>query len=452
MFKNLDKVFKFTFRNQVKTKGYLGFTIFMAILLLLVPTGIMLLVDKSGDKEEELKPCGADRVYVVNESTPDTDYNMFNSLGIDGYTDIQYSNSETVEDALDTIAERGEKTSLVLQFSVEDDVIADRIIVPEESDIDEDTAENLYKFLDEGGQMVSVISSGISFADLQEAGLQTEVDVYNSEGYTSGQSLMDDEAAAQNQIKDSMLPIFRYLLIIISIIVIYTMVIVYGNGINQNVVMEKSSKLMDTMLVSIQPQALITGKMIGVLSAAIIQILVWTFSALIGVVGGIKVMDMIHPGTSNIVLKFLKSFGELGLFKPVNIIIAVLALLLGIVLYASLSAMSGAISNSREEAAANQSVFIIIVLASFYLVMFFGLKKEAATWLYLIPFTSTMVLPAGICTGTVSTTVGLGAILIMLVTSIIFLVLAGKLYVMMSLYKGNKVNLRKAFKMLFQKA
>ena len=80
------------------------------------------------------------------------------------------------------------------------------------------------------------------------------------------------------------------------------------------------------------------------------------------------------------------------------------------------------------------------------------MKADVATWLYLLPFTSTMILPAGICTGTVSTTLGLVSILIMLAVPILFLILAGTLYVMMSLYKGNKVNLRKAFKMLFSKA
>ena len=453
MFKNLDKVFKFTFKNQVTTSGYRSVTIIFAIILLLAPVAVMLLVDKFGgdDKEEAIKPCGADRVYVINEATPNTDYNMLNSLGTEGYTDIKYSNCGSVEEALETVAERGETKSLILQISVEDDVIADRIIVPKGSDIDEDTARNFERFLDDGGEMVTVIASGIELTDLQEVGLQTEVDVYSSEGYSAGESLNSKEAE-QQQNNEAMVPIFRYMLIILSLVVIYMMVLTYGNGINQNVVMEKSSKLMDTMLVSIQPQALITGKMAGVLLAAILQIMTWIVATLIGVIGGVKVMDILHPGTSNVILAFIKSFNKLNLFKPVNIIIAVFSLLLGIVMFSSLSAMSGAISNTKEEASANQSVFVILVLASFYLVLFFGMKADVATWLYLLPFTSTMILPAGICTGTVSTTLGLVSILIMLAVTILFLILAGKLYVMMSLYKGNKVNLRKAFKMLFSKA
>ena len=142
----------------------------------------------------------------------------------------------------------------------------------------------------------------------------------------------------------------------------------------------------------------------------------------------------------------------MGLFRPVNILIAILALIFGIIFYASISAICGAISGTKEEAASNQSIFVIALLVSFYVVMFGAFKTTDVSYaMYLIPFTGSMVLPAGICAGTIPTYIGAISLAIMIVATVLLVILAGKLYTMMALYKGNKVNLRKAFKMLMNK-
>lgn len=452
MFKNLDKVFKFTFKNQINTGGYKGATIGTAIFLLLLPVIILLIIDKVSGGEDALKPCGADRVYVVNDATPDADYNVLNMLGVEGYTDIQYSNAKTVDEAMNLISDRKETTSLIMEFQVNEDEVDERIIIPENSSIEEDDAKQLDKFLDEGGQMVTIVASGISITELTEMGMKTETDIFNNKGYASNESLLNDDEIAEKQLNSEILPVFNMILIFLSIMVVYMMVLVYGSGINQSVVMEKSSKLMDTMLVSIQPQALITGKLLGVLGAAFLQIIAWVVSLIVGVIAGVKVIDVMHPEANFSALTFIKSFNELNLFRPLNVIIGVLALLFGILFYSSFSAIAGSISSTKEEAQSNQGIFVMILVVSFYLVLFFGLKQDIATWLYILPLTSAMVLPAGICTGTVSIGIATVGLLILIVTSAILLILAGKLYVMMSLYKGNKVNIGKSLKMLAGKA
>ena len=452
MFKNLDKVFKFTFKNQINTGGYKGATIGTAIFLLLLPVIILLIIDKVSGGEDALKPCGADRVYVVNDATPDADYNVLNMLGVEGYTDIQYSNAKTVDEAMNLISDRKETTSLIMEFQVNEDEVDERIIIPENSSIEEDDAKQLDKFLDEGGQMVTIVASGISVTELTEMGMKTETDIFNNKGYASNESLLNDDEIAEKQLNSEILLVFNMILIFLSIMVVYMMVLVYGSGINQSVVMEKSSKLMDTMLVSIQPQALITGKLLGVLGAAFLQIIAWVVSLIVGVIAGVKVIDVMHPEANFSALTFIKSFNELNLFRPLNVIIGVLALLFGILFYSSFSAIAGSISSTKEEAQSNQGIFVMILVVSFYLVLFFGLKQDIATWLYILPLTSAMVLPAGICTGTVSIGLATVGLLILIVTSAILLILAGKLYVMMSLYKGNKVNIGKALKMLAGKA
>ncbi len=162
-----------------------------------------------------------------------------------------------------------------------------------------------------------------------------------------------------------------------------------------------------------------------------------------------KAVEIMNPDTKNMVVTFFNNFDTMGLFRPVSVVIAILTLLFGIIFYSSIATICGAISSTKEEAASNQGLFIMVLIVSFYFVLFAGLKGEdVATWMYIVPCTSAMVLPAGVCSGTVSTAIAAIGLLVMIITTVMLVILAGKLYTMMALYKGNKVNISKAMKML----
>ena len=453
MFKNFSKVFKFTFKNQVEPKGYRNLTIIMSIILLIAPVLIFLLVNYvNKDKKDPLKPCNADKVYVVNDAAPDADYSILNMMNVDGYTAIFYTNADSVEDALKSISDNGEKKSLILQFKVEDNTVMSRVVLPKDSEIEEDDAKNLDKFIEQNGSFVSILASGIDMQDITAVAMRTDHDIYKASGYEAGTSIYDDEAALNEHMNNDIKPIFAMILTYLIAMVMYFIIIYYGNGITQNIVLEKSSKLMDTMLISVKPEAMIFGKMLAVLSAALLQFFSWVVSLALGVLIAVKTMGIMYPDNDMKALTFIKGFKDMGLFKPVNVMIGILVLIFGIIFYAAISAICGAISSTKEEAASNQSVFVIVLLISFYAVLFGGLKvNDVSNVLFMIPCTGAMVLPAGVCAGTVSTGIAAISLAIMIVTTILLVILAGRLYKMMALYKGNKVNLSKALKMLFSR-
>ncbi len=449
MFKNYDKVFKFTFKNQVTTKGYKSLTIGLAIFLFVVPILIAFIYGKvnSDEEEEGIKECGAEKIYVVNEIAPDADYSVLNMLGIENYTDIKYVNSESVEKALADIKDNNEENVFVLQITDNEDSYSSRIIIPEGEVISEELAGNYNDFIDETGNVFAVISSGVSAQDLVALQITVESDTYKADGYKSGTSLSEDSEAAQEDMNNKIKEGVSLALVFISVMFLYMIIIVYGNGIMQSIVLEKSSKLMDTMLLSVKPEAMILGKMLGMLGAAFLQIFSWIAAAVVGCIIAVKMLAGM-VGSDNVVQGFVNSFGELNLFRPVNVIIAVLVLIFGIIVYTSLTAICGAISSTKEEAASNQMLFVVILLISFYAVIIKGMSGELPVYLSVIPFTAAMVLPAKICTGTVSVGIAALGLGIMILTTVVFLIVAGKLYKMLALYKGNTIKIGKALKML----
>ncbi|MBR4514569.1 MAG: ABC transporter permease [Lachnospiraceae bacterium] len=455
MFKRFSNVFGFTFNNQVKSGGYKALTIIVTLLLIVVPIAIFTIVAMNvSDEEDGLKPCGADKIYVANEYSPNADYEALNQLGVKGYDKLTYIKIATPAEAFTTIKNAGETTSLVLYIYKEEGGLNAKVLIPNDSAILKDDANNLKDFLSEQNFLFTVYASGVSLSDLSKLSFNIETEVYSTAGYADNKSIYDSDSEALDEKNNKdILTVFNMILIYVTIMVVYFVVLYYGNSISQTVVMEKSSKLMDTMLVSVSPNSLIFGKMLGVLAAGFIQFFAWVAGAAVGIIAGVKCYEAIAPDNSSMIITFFKSFGKMGLFTIGDILIAVLMLIFGIVFYCSLSAIGGSISSTKEEAAANQGVFVMLLVISFYAVLILGSNTtDVPTWLYLFPGTSAMMLPAAVCTGMISPLLALAGLGITVVCTLLLLLLAGKLYTMMALYSGKKLNIGSALKMVFSKS
>lgn len=72
----------------------------------------------------------------------------------------------------------------------------------------------------------------------------------------------------------------------------------------------------------------------------------------------------------------------------------------------------------------------------------------AAAWMDWVPFTAILVTPGRLLLGELSPVQGLISLLVVLAFSCLVLFLAGKVYRMMALYKGNPPTPAKLFRML----
>ena len=448
MFKNFDKVFKFTFKNQAKTKSYITLTVTLALIFLILPGLIMFLVDYFKKKDEGVKDSGVKYVYVVNPDAPDADYNILNMLGTEYYEDIKYMNVETVDEALDYAA--GSQDTIVLEFYEKDNELCAGIILPNDSNISTKEAGYFNDFIDENEQFISIFASGISMQELMQLSQQTESEIYSAKGYEAGKSLNDDANASEDIAAKAFKPIFSYIIIFVSMMILYIMIASYGGGVSNCVVLEKSSKLMDTMLISVKPEALVFGKLLGIVSAGLLQLFIWIISIAVGFFAGFAILE--SRGSGLPIQAFFKMMSGLGLFSVPKIILAIITIIFGILLYCSLSCFAGAISKNREEAASNNTIFMMVLLASFYIVFFFGLSSAGEglpLWMMFVPPVAAMVLPAALCLGTISFGAGALAVALLVGIAIAVTITSGRLYKMMSLYKGNNVKIGKALKMLF---
>ena len=125
-----------------------------------------------------------------------------------------------------------------------------------------------------------------------------------------------------------------------SLMLLYFLVLLYGQSTAASVILEKTSKLMDLFLVSVEPTAMVLGKVLATALAGLLQLAVWAA----GLAGGFAIGGAVvrQTGVTLPLLEVLRGAGRLtGLFSVPAMLEAAGLLLAGFLLYCSLSAIGG---------------------------------------------------------------------------------------------------------------
>ena len=167
---------------------------------------------------------------------------------------------------------------------------------------------------------------------------------------------------------------------------IYLMTTLYGVAVMRSVLEEKTSRIAEVLMSTIRAPHLIAGKIIGVGSAAVAQVLIW-----------IAILAVVVTQSHKLGSRFTLPEGMLQALKvePMTGVLLFLFFLLGFFLYASVFAMVGASVTSEQEA---QSVQFIALIPLITPMMFLESILNAplgrtATTLGLVPFTAPIAMP-----------------------------------------------------------
>lgn len=140
----------------------------------------------------------------------------------------------------------------------------------------------------------------------------------------------------------------------IMMMMLYVTVLMWGQGLMTGIIEEKASRVVELTVSAMPPWQLLAGKLLGVGSAGLTQLLVWVISmALLSAFGGpaLAASEIPMPEITPLILASFIVFFLLGYF-----------------LYASLYAAIGAAVNTIQEA---QSLVFPVVMPLIVSVMFF---------------------------------------------------------------------------------
>lgn len=476
--KGFTQIFAFTFRQQVCRKGYLITTILVALLCLLIPAGVMMgsawsdrgetekqpepenvvqeeensrneerdEMETETETETEKVPSAVRQILVVNR-TGSEDYSAasLERFDFEEILERQLPQIRWIEYGEDFEKARedsaGTDDTLLLAADRQGDTFVLHLLYPEGSTLtEEDTG---------------AISDGLSAYGDITATVMNET-AAGEDGAATDETAGDD--AGETETEDPLEGIrfaLGFVIPYLNIMVLYFFVLLYGQGVAQSVITEKTSKLMEFFLISVRPSAMILGKLTAICLSGVIQLFSWLLALAAGFALGSLGAEAIDPETDMLVLQLLHSFGAMteGMFSVWSAVLALAMLLTGMLLYCSLAGIGGAIAGKPEDLSSANVMFTLILIGSFFACLLAGGLNgsgEASGWLDWLPFTSVMVTPARILLGSISLVKGAGCLMVSLATALVLTILAGRLYQQMVLYKGNLPGPRTLLSMIQQ--
>ncbi len=408
--------FPFTFRRHLAQPGYRRLTILLALLCLLLPALLLRLTAAPGGAAEDVPLCAAREIVVLDRTEGEpVALGWLNDLRPEGWPSADYTSADASRGGADVLLvtlERAESGDFTLA-----------VTVPEGSGLTQADADAYASFL--SGYADNILRAKVGLAPFETA---------------------DEETLA-----DAVYSVLAMLVPYLCLMVLYFMVLFYGQSVAGCVLMEKTSKLMDFFLVTVEPAAMVLGKILATALAGILQMAVW-LASLAGGRPRTALARAAVPGQTPAAVQVMESLAQLtGLFSLPALLLAAAIILAGFLMYCSLSAIGGSLAGKAEDLGTTNVLFSMVLVASFLACIIAGGmdgSAAGAAWLDWVPFTAVLIAPAHVLLGELTLAQGAAICALVLVCAVAIAWLAGRIYRMMSLYKGNPPSIQKALRMI----
>lgn len=220
-----------------------------------------------------------------------------------------------------------------------------------------------------------------------------------------------------------------YVTTAILFFLMYFVIMLYGMNVARSIIEEKTSRVFEVLLATITSEEIMAGKMIGVGSVGLTQVFIWLITAI--VLTGTALVPALAGGHLHIAL------------SAAQIVFFFVFFVLGFLLYASIAAALGAMTNSEQELQQLNMVLVLPLAACFFAtgVVAANPNSVASIVLSLIPFMTPLIMYLRVSilmppVWQIALSIGL-----MLVTIYAVLWVASRIYRVGILMYGKKPNL-----------
>lgn len=250
--------------------------------------------------------------------------------------------------------------------------------------------------------------------------VETEINITTFENNGTG----DEESM------ESVSSEINYILGLLFGMLLYMIIILYGQMVLTSVVEEKASRVLDVMVTSCTPFELMLGKILGIASVALTQIAIWAMlilSASRFLVPSLFGAEV--AATNDVMLQsVVGTLGDVGYMSSLVLYLA-LYILGGFLLYASLYAAAGSAVDSVQDGQQFNSVIMTPIIVSLIAMMAVVNDPNSTIvfWASMIPLTSPIVMMARIPFGIAGWEIALSLVILYL-SFVLTTWLAAKIY------------------------
>ncbi len=425
MFSGWKDVFFFTWKQGIQAKNFKAVTIGVALLVLIGGMALSVLMAYF-QKKNATEVLPIENVYVMDESGLETFYTEgFLETYQEKYPSVSFQKAEGNLQELRASLE-GEK-DVILEISQEGEGYLMTLYLPENSSITEDEGKD---FLDD-------VTLAMEQSKLFNSGIPRERLVFAMSGING--TILDageSQKSMEEEVVAMLFPMF-------SVLFLYIMTLVYGQSMGNIVSVEKTSKLMEMMLTMTRPYGLIMGKIFATAGIAMMQMLLWIGSLVLGFfLGHYVAHSMIYPDYRNGLLETFLLLGNREgstAFSMGAILLAIFTICLSFLFYCVLAGMVASFATKAENLSQVMSYYQMVVIFGFlgaYMVP--AMEKDWLTTLMrIIPFTGAYMLPGDLVVGNITVFESVLYVGLLLVITVVLIVATGKIYKNQLFYKGT---------------
>lgn len=437
-------VYQFTFLQTVKSKTIKIMTILLCtVLLLSMPIAQLISTVMEKKSVTQIKT-----VYVVDESGLGVaDYSDI-AIENDRYKDVKFlysdkSATEIIEELKNT-----EGGSVLLHITAEQGTYYLRFIKPAKSSIKSEELTGLSTLVTNSFNKNRIRLLGISEEQMKlvDAPIITEVKRYNQES-TSGNT---DKNKNIGDVKA--LSLSEYSLVLAVIVIIIMFFAFGGEAVASSIITEKSTRVIEYLMTSVRPLAIITGKVLAMLTVTLLQFALLGLSFILSCF----LKRSMYPQGDLLpaILKGIPIKEILSNTSPVNLILTLLIFIGGFLFFALLAGLTGATVSKIEELAEGIMVFKLTLIIGAYLSMavcIAGLSGNSGGILdyaaYLLPISAVFITPIYLLLGRAATIWGVVSLLILFLSLAGLALFTAKVYEMLILHQGNRLKFKDLFSM-----
>ena len=404
--RNIGLIVEREFTERVRKKSFIITTLLMPILMIGMMVAPSLIMLYSGS---ELR-----KIVVIDQSQTIAP---------------RLSSSDEVEFITETKMTKEEACST---YNAESDIFAILYIgdfVAESGDVQLITNSPSSPMLDEliTTQIETIIERdklleryAIENLDQMLADVKTEISIVTFENDGTGNEESMESVSSE----------INYILGLVLGMLLYMIIILYGQMVLSSVVEEKASRVLDVMVTSCRPFELMMGKILGIASVALAQIAIWAVLILSASRFLIPNLFVAGADASNSVMveAVTGTLGDVGYMSGI-VIYLVLFILGGFLLYASLYAAAGSAVDSLQDGQQYNTIIMMPIMISLFAMMAVvnDPNSPIVFWASMIPLTSPIVMIARIPFGIAGWEIAL-SLTILYLTFILTTWLAAKIY------------------------
>lgn len=453
------EVFAFTFQQSVKQKSYVIFIVVFAVIALLYSPVMTLFQQYQQIKE---KKFAVEELVIFDESGLDIDYS-------DMFEDKKYKKVNIVANP----TEDYETWKKQLEEGKNDVAMLVKIDYEEE--------KNTFHFLFVQGKNLSISeldkqTFADAFCEFFEQAKRKAVDITKEQSTFIEQEIeretkkLSETGEVVEKEEDEGISMTDYVVILALLMVCMLMITMSGNQIALAIVTEKSTRVLEYLVLNVRPLALIVGKLLAILVTSTIQMATVGFCYMASPMVG----NMIVPTLSKWLFGAAYTAQEATVsteesmamtlqmihgIRMEYVFLALLFLMLGIIMFGIIAGLSGASVSKMDEMTEAMTLFQALLIVGCYTDMFLcvfqitgKVNPNFVRFLSICPVTSPFLVPANLLLGKMSWGLIVTSFLVMLLVIALLFALTAKVYEAMIFYNGKTLKIKDILALAFPSA